>query len=95
MALVLSGTDNSVSSPAVQGGTGGTSTGIYYPASNQLAIATNGTQALLVDSSQNVGIGVTPSAWFANSRVLQITTGVSIEGRTNDGSNVKIGRAHV
>jgi hypothetical protein len=41
----------------VQGGTGGTTTGLYYPATNQLALATNGTQALLVDSSQNVGIG--------------------------------------
>jgi hypothetical protein len=57
MTLILSGTDNSVSSPAVQGGTGGTTTGVYYPATNQLALATNGTQAVLVDSSQNVGIG--------------------------------------
>jgi hypothetical protein len=45
----------------VQGGTGGTTTGVYYPATNQLALATNGTQAVLVDSSQNVGIGVSPS----------------------------------
>ena len=57
MTLILSGTDSSVSAPAVQGGTAGTTTGVYYPATNQLALATNGTQALLVDSSQNVGIG--------------------------------------
>jgi hypothetical protein len=54
MTLILNGTDNSVSAPAVQGGTAGTTTGIYYPTTNQVAIATNGTQAMLVDSSQNV-----------------------------------------
>lgn len=57
MTLILSGTDNSVSSPAVQGGTAGTTTGVYYPAANQVALATNGTLALIVDASQNVGIG--------------------------------------
>jgi hypothetical protein len=34
-----------------------TDTGVYYPAANQVALATNGTLALIVDSSQNVGIG--------------------------------------
>jgi len=57
MTLILNGTDNSVSAPAVQGGTAGTTTGVYYPTTNQVAIATNGTQAMLVDASQNVGIG--------------------------------------
>jgi hypothetical protein len=57
MTLVLNGTDNSTTAPAVQGGTGGTTTGLYYPANNQVSIATNGTQALLVDSNQNIGIG--------------------------------------
>jgi hypothetical protein len=59
MTLILNGTDNSATTPAVQGGTAGTTTGIYYPATNQVAIATNGTQAMLVDASQNVGIGTT------------------------------------
>jgi len=57
MTLILNGTDNSATVPAVQGGTAGTSTGPYFPATNQWAVATNGTQAMLVDSSQNVGIG--------------------------------------
>ena len=56
MTLILQGTDNSVSSPAVQGGTAGTTTGVYYPASNQLALATNGSLALVADASQNIGI---------------------------------------
>jgi hypothetical protein len=53
MTLILSGTDNSATTPAVTGGTAGTSTGVYYPATNQVAIATNGTQAMLVNASQN------------------------------------------
>jgi hypothetical protein len=57
MALVLNGTDGSVSTPAMQGSTAGVSTGMYFPAANQVALATNGTLALIVDSSQNVGIG--------------------------------------
>ena len=67
MTLILQGTDNSVSSPAVQGGTAGTTTGVYYPATNQIALATNGTLGLIQDSAQNIGIGVVPStaAWAA------------------------------
>jgi len=69
MTLILQGTDNSVSSPAVQGGTAGTTTGVYYPASNQLALASNGTLALLVDGSQNIsmGSGVTVNAYQGTS----------------------------
>jgi len=51
MTLILSGTDNSATTPAVTGTD--TDTGIYYPTSNQVAIATNGTQAMLVNASQN------------------------------------------
>jgi hypothetical protein len=65
MSLILNGTDGSVSTPAVQGGTGGATTGVYYPASNQVALATNSTLALIVDSSQNVGIGVSNPASFS------------------------------
>jgi hypothetical protein len=57
MALVLNGSDGSVSTPAMQGSTAGVSTGMYFPATNQVALATNGTLALIVDASQNVGIG--------------------------------------
>jgi len=59
MTLILNGTDNSATVPAVQGGTAGTTTGVYYPTTNQVAIATNGTNAVYIDASQNVGIGTT------------------------------------
>jgi len=66
MTLILNGTDNSATVPAVTGTD--TDTGIYYPTSNQVAIATNGTQAMLVDSSQNVGIGTASPAGKLDAR---------------------------
>jgi len=36
--------------------------GVYLPATNSIGIATNSTNAVTIDASQNVGIGVTPSA---------------------------------
>jgi hypothetical protein len=60
----------------VQGGTAGTTTGVYYPATNQLALATNGTQAVLVDSSQNVGIGTSSPAAKVD---VTVGSGVNIQ----------------
>jgi hypothetical protein len=57
MSTIINGTDNSATTPAITGSTGGTSTGVFYPASNQVALATNGTTAVTIDTSQNVGIG--------------------------------------
>ena len=74
MTLILNGTDNSATVPAVQGGTAGTSTGLYYPSTNQVAIATNGTQAVLVDASQNVTMAATATA------TKLIPTGTSATG---------------
>lgn len=82
MTLILQGTDNSVSSPAVQGGTAGTTTGVYYPASNQLGLATNGTLALFVDGSQQVGIGATPVTW-GQSKVIQIGAAGAFSSQTS------------
>jgi hypothetical protein len=72
MTLILSGTDNSATVPAMTGGTAGTSTGPYFPATNQWAVATNGSQRLIVDTSGNVGIGTsTPQS------KLHVYTGAS------------------
>jgi len=57
-------------------GTSVTGNGLYLPAANSLGLSTNGTNAVYIDSSQNVGIGTTsPSAKLnvnttgANSRI--------------------------
>jgi hypothetical protein len=53
----ISGVDGSNTTPAVRGGTS-SSNGVFY-GTNTVSIATNGTTAVTVDSSQNVGIGTT------------------------------------
>jgi hypothetical protein len=58
----ISGVDGTASQPAVQGNDA--DTGVFYPSAGNIAISTNGTEALRVDSSQNVGIGTTsPSSY--------------------------------
>jgi hypothetical protein len=82
LTLILNGTDNSATTPAVTGTD--TDTGVYYPAANQVALATNGTLALLVDASQNIGVGVTPSAWKSNYKAIQIGVAGNLVGRTDN-----------
>ena len=90
MTLILQGTDNSVSSPAVQGGTAGTTTGVYYPASNQVAIATNGTQAMLANSVQGVqfanaiGVGATTPSTSGAGITFPATQSASSDANTLD-----------
>jgi len=43
------------------GTTGDPNTGIFFPAADTVAIATNGAERMRINSSGNVGIGVTPS----------------------------------
>lgn len=88
MTLVLNGTtgvsavDGSASTPAVQGGD--TNTGVFFPAADTVAIATNGTERVRTDSSGNVGIGVTPSAWDSGFSILQTgSAGASFGGRSS------------
>jgi hypothetical protein len=71
ITLTSGGAATFVTSPTtVQAGTaaapsitfsGDTNTGIYSPGADQVAIATGGTAAVTVNSSQNVGIGGTPA----------------------------------
>lgn len=53
----ISGVDGTASNPAIEGTD--SNTGIFYPAADTVAIGTGGTEALRVNSSQNVGIGTT------------------------------------
>jgi hypothetical protein len=42
-----------------------------------------GTDFLKVDSSGNLGLGVTPSAWFSSYKALQLGSGAAIQGSNN------------
>jgi len=49
--------------------------GLYLPATNALGLSTNGTNALYIDSSQNVGIGTSsPSTKLAVAGTLGVTS---------------------
>lgn len=65
---------------------GDTNTGVFFPAADTVAIATGGTEAMRVNSSQNVGIGTTsPTDSGSYGRALDVngTTGAAIYARTN------------
>jgi hypothetical protein len=63
----------SASAPAITR-TGDTNTGIFFPAADTIAFAEGGTESMRLDSSGNLGLGVTPSAWSttASRRAIQL-----------------------
>jgi hypothetical protein len=91
MTLILNGTDNSATTPAVTGTDA--DTGVYYPAANQVALATNGTLALVVDSSQNVGIGIaSPTFQLQMSGGTTVTSRIQLNRGSDDSNqNLRIG----
>ena len=53
--------------------------------------ATNQTERARIDSSGNLGLGVTPSAWYSTVRAMQFGTSGSVEGRSNNLSYLAVG----
>jgi hypothetical protein len=91
MTLILNGTDNSATTPAVTGTD--TDTGIYYPTSNQVAIATAGTQAMLVDASQNVTFAQAanlPNTFGFKNRIINGAANIYQRGTTFSSINNSI-----
>ena len=81
MSLILSGTDGlsdidgSAATPAIRGTDA--NTGIFFPAADTIAFSEGGAEAMRIDSSGNVGIGVTPSPSAASGqKVLQVSNGI-------------------
>jgi hypothetical protein len=90
MTLILNGTDNSATTPAVTGGTAGASTGEYFPTTNQWAVSTNGTQAMLVNAVQGIqvantlGVGATTPATSGAGITFPATQSGSSDANTLD-----------
>jgi hypothetical protein len=77
-----------VSAPAITT-TNDTNTGIYFPAADTIAFTEGGAEAMRIDSSGNVGIGVVPSAWYTGYTALNIGySGAIWSNRTSSDTNV-------
>ena len=63
--------DGSASAPSLTND-GDTNTGLFFPAADTVGIATGGSERARVDSSGNLGLGVTPSAWGSGYKAFQI-----------------------
>lgn len=76
--------------PTANGGTNlssFTANGIVY-ASSTTVLATG--SALVFDGT-NMGIGVTPSAWYSINRALQLNSGASVSGSSSSVTQINVG----
>jgi len=80
---IASFADGSASAPAITN-TGDTNTGVFFPAADTVGITTGGTERARVDSSGNMGLGVTPSAWRSTEKALQIGSAAVFLGRSDN-----------
>ena len=72
----ISGADGTAALPAVQGTDG--DTGVFFPAANQVAIATGGVQRLLVDASGNTTLTGTLSVGGVTGSVYPLVLGTAV-----------------
>jgi hypothetical protein len=76
MSLILNGTDGlsdvdgTAATPAIRGTDA--NTGIFFPAADTIAFSEGGTEVVRIDSSGNVGIGLTPPVGSGNYRALNV-----------------------
>ena len=83
--------DGSASTPSITND-GDTNTGIFFPAADTIAFSEGGVESMRIDSSGNVGIGVTPSTIWSSTLVkaLQIAdTGASFSSYTTTNTGGK------
>jgi hypothetical protein len=57
---------------------------------HSLLLRTNSTTQATLDTSGNLGLGVTPESWFSSERVMRIGLGAGFGGRTNTASELNL-----
>jgi hypothetical protein len=74
LTLILNGTDNSATTPAVTGTD--TDTGVFFPAADTIAFSEGGVEVMRIDSLGNVGIGTaSPANNGSGNTLLDIAAG--------------------
>jgi len=82
MSLILSGTDGlsdvdgTAATPAIRGTDA--NTGIFFPAADTIAFSEGGVEAMRIDSSGNLGLGVASSPWGSGQIAMDIGLGSSV-----------------
>ncbi len=56
----------------IPSGSSAPTNGLYLPAANSLGFSTNSTNRATIDSSGNLGLGTTPSAWGATAPAIEL-----------------------
>jgi hypothetical protein len=84
---VLTVQAGSASTPALTTA-GDTNTGMFFPAADTIAFAEGGVEAMRLDASGNLGLGVTPSAWAGSFKALQFGSGGALYSNTTGAANM-------
>lgn len=96
MAVTINGTTGiavplgTAAAPGVVNTTSAT-TGIYNPTSTTLGLSTNGTNAVYIDASQNVGIGT--SSLISSNRLSVVGGGIQLSPGTSAEAGVRLNYA--
>lgn len=69
---------------------GDLNTGIFFPAADTIAFAEGGVESMRLDSSGNLGLGVTPSPWGVAYRAYQVGSGASLAYASSSTSSVSV-----
>jgi hypothetical protein len=95
MSLILSGTDGlsdidgTAATPAIRGTDA--NTGIFFPAADTIAFSEGGAEAMRIDSSGNVGIGIAPS--ISGAKLTTVGGSVQLSPGTTSQEGIRLTRA--
>jgi hypothetical protein len=91
-ATVIEFADGTASAPSITND-GDTNTGIFFPAADTIAFTEGGTESMRLDSSGNLGLGVTPSAWGSVFKAIQAGSAAGFVGSSLTSQSLMLANA--